>query len=103
MQTRSVPIVISMRPVAHTSQISLTAAHCAKTLILASTSGNVVLRHCAKLLLPGMVECLAKIAASVGNDASDAQLAMADEIFKALAALFSSLSEELRESHPITS
>lgn len=103
MQTRSVPIVISMRPVAHTSQISLTAAHCTKTLILASTSGNVVLRHCAKLLLPGMVECLAKIAASVGNDASDAQLAMADEIFKALAALFSSLSEELRESHPITS
>ncbi|KAH9916212.1 clathrin-coated vesicle protein [Fomitopsis serialis] len=77
-------------------EASLTAAHCAKTLILASTSGNAVLRHCARLLLPGMVECLAKIAASVADDATDSQLAMADEIFKALTALLSSLPEELR-------
>ncbi|TFY58733.1 hypothetical protein EVJ58_g6238 [Rhodofomes roseus] len=77
-------------------EVSLTAAHCAKTLILASTSGNAALRHCAKHLLPGMVECLAKIAASIADDATDSQLAMADEIFKALTALISSLPEELR-------
>lgn len=45
-----------------------------------------------------MVECLAKIAASVTDEATDAQLAMADEIFKALTALFSSLPEDLRKS-----
>ncbi|CCM02125.1 uncharacterized protein FIBRA_04202 [Fibroporia radiculosa] len=77
------------------SEISLTAAHCAKTLILAAISGNSALDQCARLLLPGMIECLAKIAAA-DNNASDQQLATVGEILKAFAALFSSLPEELR-------
>ncbi|KZT05196.1 clathrin-coated vesicle protein [Laetiporus sulphureus 93-53] len=77
-------------------EMSLTAAHCAKTLILASTSGNAALRQCARLLLPGMIECLAKIAASVGDQASERQLATVGEIYKGFAALFSSLQEDLR-------
>jgi len=80
-----------------TDEISLTAAHCAKTLVLASTSGNAALRQCARLLLPGMVECLAKIAASSDDDAtSDQYMATMAEIYKAFSALFLSFAEELR-------
>ncbi|KAM5530811.1 hypothetical protein V8D89_015522, partial [Ganoderma adspersum] len=79
------------------SELSLTAAHCAKTLIMASTSGNPILRQCARLLLPGLVECLAKAAAS-SDEASPSERVMATvgEINKALSALFLSLSEDLR-------
>ncbi|PCH43056.1 ARM repeat-containing protein [Wolfiporia cocos MD-104 SS10] len=77
-----------------TEDMSLTAAHCTKTLILASTSGHAALRQCAKRLLPGMIECLAKIAAS--DKGLDQQVAIIGEIFKAFAALFASLPEELR-------
>ncbi|TBU59882.1 clathrin-coated vesicle protein [Dichomitus squalens] len=79
------------------SELSLTAAHCAKTLIMASTSGNPILRQCTRLLLPGLVECLAKAAAS-SDEASppDRVMATVGEINKALSALLLSLSEELR-------
>ncbi|KAH9948465.1 ARM repeat-containing protein [Amylocystis lapponica] len=87
--------LISQKLVA-ADEISLTAAHCAKTLVLASTSGNVALRQCAKLLLPGMIECLAQIAAASDDDASGRQLATMGEIYKAFSALFLSFSEELR-------
>ena len=42
--------------------MSVIAAHCAKTLVIASTGGNPALQHTTKLLLPGMIECVAKIA-----------------------------------------
>ncbi|KAI8972549.1 ARM repeat-containing protein [Trametes punicea] len=79
------------------SELSLTAAHCAKTLIIASTTGNPILKQCTRLLLPGLVECLAKAAAS-SDDAtpSDQVLATVGEINKALSALFLSLSEDIR-------
>ncbi|KAI1790592.1 clathrin-coated vesicle protein [Ganoderma leucocontextum] len=79
------------------SELSLTAAHCAKTLIMTSTSGNPILRQCTRLLLPGLVECLAKAAAS-SDEASPPELVMATvgEINKALSTLFLSLSEDLR-------
>ncbi|KAI0742742.1 clathrin-coated vesicle protein [Daedaleopsis nitida] len=79
------------------SEVSLTAAHCAKTLVMASTSGNPVLRQCARLLLPGLVECLAKAAASSDEpNPPERMLATVGEINKALSALFMSLTEELR-------
>lgn len=76
----------------------MTAAHCAKTLITASASGNPVLKQCTRLLLPGLVECLAKGAAS-SDDASPSEqvLATVSEIHKALSALFQSLPEDIRE------
>ncbi|KAI0717727.1 ARM repeat-containing protein [Cerioporus squamosus] len=79
------------------SEVSLTAAHCAKTLIMASTSGNPILRQCTRLLLPGLMECLAKAAAS-SDEASPPERVMVTvgEIHKALTALFMSLGEDLR-------
>lgn len=64
---------------------------------MASTSGNPILRQCTRLLLPGLVECLAKAAAS-SDEASPPERVMATvgEINKALSALFLSLSEDLR-------
>ncbi|KAJ6560948.1 clathrin-coated vesicle protein [Mycena sp. CBHHK59/15] len=50
-------------------EMSLPAAHCAKTLIVASTSGNAMLRQCAKMLIPGLIEYIAKMAPLV-NDGS---------------------------------
>ena len=67
---------------------------------MASTSGNPILRQCTRLLLPGLVECLAKAAAS-SDEASPPEHVMATvgEINKAFSALFLSLSEDLRTSH----
>ena len=79
--------------------MSLTAAHCAKTLIMASASGNAILRQCTRLLLPGLVECLAKAAASSDEAAPPERvITTVGEIHKALSALFLSLGEDLRKS-----
>jgi len=75
-------------------EMALTAAHCTKTLIVASTSGNAALRQCSRLLLPGMVECLINLAASSAE--TEQQLAVVGEIFKAFSTLVSSLSDDLR-------
>ncbi|OSD03664.1 ARM repeat-containing protein [Trametes coccinea BRFM310] len=78
-------------------ELSLTAAHCAKTLIMASTTGNPLLKQCTRHLLPGLVECLAKVAALSDDDKpSEHVLATVGEINKALSALFLALSEDIR-------
>ncbi|OCH91331.1 clathrin-coated vesicle protein [Obba rivulosa] len=78
-------------------EMSLTAAHCAKTLMMASTSGSPALRQCTRLLLPGMIERLAKIAASSDDDTGAEQnLATLSEIYRAFNAMFFSLPEDLR-------
>ena len=77
--------------------MSVIAAHCAKTLTMASTSGNPVLQRTARLLLPGMIECVAKIAV-ISDDASyERRSQIIGEIWKAFAALYASASEELRK------
>ncbi|KAF7335364.1 Clathrin-coated vesicle protein [Mycena sanguinolenta] len=43
-------------------EMSLPAAHCAKTLIVASTAGNALLQQCARMLIPGLIEYIAKMA-----------------------------------------
>lgn len=78
-------------------QMSLTAAHCAKTLVIASAAGNPALQQCARLLLPGMIECVAKVAALEG-ESSEIRVQIIGEIWKAFAALFTSATEETRES-----
>ena len=45
----------------------MTAAHCAKTLVTASALGSPALQHCARLLLPGIIECVARVAALDGE------------------------------------
>ncbi len=83
--------------------MSITAAHCAKTLIIASTLGNPSLRNCVKLLLPGMIECIAKIVAGDENETPDLRTQIVGEIWKAFSALFSSTPEDLREYPSIIS
>jgi HEAT repeat-containing protein 5 len=78
--------------------MALTAAHCAKTLVTASAAGSPALLHCARLLLPGTIECVARIAA-VENEASEIRVQIIGEIWKAYAALFSASSEENRKYH----
>ncbi|KDQ54486.1 hypothetical protein JAAARDRAFT_80176 [Jaapia argillacea MUCL 33604] len=76
-------------------EISFTAAHCCKTLVGASASGNATLQQCARLLLPSMIEFLAE-AARVGNDLAPETLVTTGEILKAFLAVFGSLGEPLR-------
>ncbi|KAJ3520851.1 hypothetical protein NM688_g9102 [Phlebia brevispora] len=76
--------------------MSVIAAHCAKTLVMASTSGNVVLHQAAKLLLPGMIECVAKLAVMDDDASYERRSQIIGEIWKAFSALFMSTAEELR-------
>lgn len=73
--------------------MALTAAHCAKTLVAASAMGSPALQHCARLLFPGMVECVARVAALEGEP-TEIRMKIMGEIWKAFAALFTSTSEE---------
>lgn len=80
---------------------SLTAAHCAKTLMATSSSGNMMLRECAKFLLPALIEYVAKMAPLVDDgSASEQHLAAIGEVWKAFTALFTSTPESQRESSP---
>ncbi|KAK0239818.1 clathrin-coated vesicle protein [Armillaria nabsnona] len=78
---------------------SLTAAHCAKTLMIVSTSGNPVLRQCAKLLVPSLIEYIAKMA-PLANDGSitESHAAAIGEVWKAFSSFFASVAEEHRMS-----
>ncbi|KAG9014418.1 hypothetical protein FRB90_005311 [Tulasnella sp. 427] len=84
-----------------TSEISITAAHCAKTIMITATTGNSVLRHCVKLLIPGMIHYIANLASSVDENAEGAaqntvQLQGIDEVLKAFVAFFNSVPDEHR-------
>ncbi|KAF8630901.1 hypothetical protein AX17_005259 [Amanita inopinata Kibby_2008] len=77
--------------------ITLTAAHCSKTLFAASSLGSPVLRECTRQLLPGLIEFAAKMAPLVNDgNTSEAQVAAIGEVWKAFAAFFSYVPEDLR-------
>lgn len=66
---------------------------------MASASGSGALRQCTKFLLPGMIECLAKLAATSDEDvAAERNIATAAEINKAFSALFTYVPEDSRMS-----
>ncbi|TFK60204.1 clathrin-coated vesicle protein [Pluteus cervinus] len=76
---------------------SLTAVHCAKTLVMASTTGNPLLQRCARSLLPGLIEYIVKIAPLLhDNTITEAQTTGVTEVWKAFAALYASVPEEHR-------
>ncbi|KDR82328.1 hypothetical protein GALMADRAFT_237575 [Galerina marginata CBS 339.88] len=78
-------------------EVSLTAAHCTKTLILASASGNPMLRQCARLLVPGLIEFVAKMSPLVHDGTlSESHSAAIGEVWKAFGALLTSTSEDNR-------
>lgn len=79
-------------------QVSLTAAHCAKTLIVAAASGNQLLRQCPRLLMPGLIEFVAQSAGMVERGTLPAvRLAALNEVWKAFSLFFASVPEDLRE------
>ena len=58
-----------------------------------------MLRQCAKTLLPGMVEYVAKVAGMAGEEAAlQSHLPAVGEIIKAFGTLFTTIPEDLRES-----
>jgi hypothetical protein len=76
------------------TQMSLPAAHCAKTLIVASTTGNALLQQCAKMLIPGLIEYIAKMAPLVSDGSiTEPHAAAVGEVWKAFSAFFASVSE----------
>ncbi|KXN85058.1 HEAT repeat-containing protein 5B [Leucoagaricus sp. SymC.cos] len=78
-------------------ETSLTAAQCAKTLVVASANGNPMLRQCVRLLVPALVEFVAKIAPSVHDGSiSEPQAIAVAEIWKAFSTFFASVPEETR-------
>ncbi|KAJ7082373.1 clathrin-coated vesicle protein [Mycena belliarum] len=78
-------------------EISLPAAHCAKTLIMASTTGNAMLQQCARMLFPGLIEFIAKMAPLVSDGSiTEPHAAAVGEVWKAFSAFFSSVSEDQR-------
>ncbi|KAJ6577043.1 clathrin-coated vesicle protein [Mycena vulgaris] len=79
------------------SEMSLPAAHCAKTLIMASTSGNVMLQQCAKMLVPGLIEYIAKMAPLVSDGSiTEPHAAAIGEVWKAFSAFFAAVPEDHR-------
>ncbi|KAG6888099.1 hypothetical protein C0995_010705, partial [Termitomyces sp. Mi166 len=88
--------LISQKPL-DSSELSLTAAHCAKTLVVASSTGNPMLHHCVRLLVPGLVEYVAKMAPLVHDGTiTEAQITAIGEVWKAFSAFFSSTPEAHR-------
>ncbi|KAF8889054.1 clathrin-coated vesicle protein [Infundibulicybe gibba] len=83
---------------ANQSELSLTAAHCAKTLIVSSSSikpatAPVLLRECGKRLLPSLIEYIAHVAPQVHeNTVREHQVAALGEIWKAFSAFFGSVA-----------
>ncbi|KAJ7637580.1 clathrin-coated vesicle protein [Mycena polygramma] len=78
-------------------EMSLPAAHCAKTLLVASTTGNAVLQQCAKMLIPGLIEYIAKMAPLVSDGSiTETHAAAIGEVWKAFSAVFASVSEDHR-------
>ncbi|CAL1697978.1 unnamed protein product [Somion occarium] len=76
-------------------ETAVTAAHCARTLILASLSGNPHLSCCGKLLLPGLTQSLIKLSAN--SDALSSQLvSVVYEAWRCFVALVNASSEHFR-------
>jgi hypothetical protein len=64
---------------------------------MAGAAGNTVLQYCTRLLVPGMIEYIATVAALVDDTAAqELHLNGADEILKAFSAFFNSVQEEIR-------
>lgn len=79
-------------------QVALTAAYCAKTVILAGCSGNVLLKQYMKVLISGTIEYIASIAAlSSDSQNQEETIRGVDELFKAFAGFFASIPPDKRK------
>ncbi|KAF9499159.1 clathrin-coated vesicle protein [Pleurotus eryngii] len=92
--------ILSHKTMDNDDQVALTAVHCTRTLVAAATSqtGHPLLRHCCGLLLPGLIEYIAKIAPLISSGSvSDAHIVGIGEVWKAFSAIYASVPEEHRD------
>ncbi|KAF9239616.1 armadillo-type protein [Melanogaster broomeanus] len=76
--------------------MAIVAAHCAKTVTVAA-SGNDLLRSCVRLLLPAMVQFIAKISPRLDDGSlSEQHSASIDEVWKTFSALLALATEQQR-------
>ena len=74
--------------------MAIVAVHCAKTITVAASS-NDLLRTCARLLLPGLIQFVARISRLLDNGSlSEANSASIEEIGKAFTALIALTTTE---------
>ena len=79
-------------------KVSLTAAHCVKTIILSGLSGNMVLKQYMRILFGGIVEYLISVAAlENGEQGQEETIRSVDELFKACSGFFTSIPAEKRK------
>ncbi|KAK2467957.1 hypothetical protein APHAL10511_000252 [Amanita phalloides] len=89
--------LITQRLLEDEEAIVLTAAHCSKTLIAASSLGSPILIECTKRVLPGLIEFIAKMAPLVNDgNINEACVAAIGEVWKAFSAFFSSIPDNQR-------
>lgn len=78
-------------------QMAIVAVHCAKTLAIAA-SGSELLRACIRLLLPALIQYVAKMVPRVDDGTVSEQQAISiDEVWKTFATLVSLAKEEQRQ------
>lgn len=78
-------------------ELCLTAAHCARTLIVASTSGNAMLTSCTRLLIPAFIEFVAQAAPLIiESRISEHHILALSEVWKSFVIFFTSLPDTHR-------
>lgn len=66
---------------------------------MASSSGSPTLRQCVRLLIPGLIEFLAKMSPTIQDGSIiESHAAAVGEVWRAFAALYSITLEEYRKS-----
>ncbi|EGN94850.1 hypothetical protein SERLA73DRAFT_171234 [Serpula lacrymans var. lacrymans S7.3] len=79
------------------TEMALVAAHCSKTVTIAA-SANIPLRFCIKLLLPSLVEYIAKVSPRLDDGSmSEQDITAIDEVLKTFAALVTMTTNEQRD------
>ncbi|KAG1715659.1 hypothetical protein ID866_1501 [Astraeus odoratus] len=76
---------------------AMIAVHCAKTVAFAAT-GSDLLRGCSRLLLPALVQYIARLSSHLDDDTpSDQYCAVIEEVYKTFSALLLLVTEEKRK------
>ncbi|KAG8856911.1 hypothetical protein FRB96_006174 [Tulasnella sp. 330] len=78
------------------NESSITAAHCAKALVLAAIAGSPVLTLCVKMLIPGLIRYIAGVAATADDLKKDLLAPGTEDILRALVAFFRSVDDSHR-------
>jgi hypothetical protein len=83
--------------------MAIVAVHCAKTLVIAA-SGSELLRACVRLLLPALIQHIAKLVPQVDDGTvSEQQIISIDEVWKTFATLISLARDDQRQFSCVSS